>query len=210
MAVIDWTRAGQSSARDPKPTEPMPPIAVRAPCAEARGSSAERLGAMVESHFDLVRRSLRRFGVVDSALDDAVQQVFIVAARKLSSIETSGEKPFLMGVAVRVASDVRRTWRRRREVSESEAGEPVDPQLSPEDLLDQKRALQMLDQVLSGMPIELRAAFTMFEIEGMTSPEIALALGIPLGTAASRLRRARELFREEVARIARPNGGGHG
>jgi RNA polymerase sigma-70 factor (ECF subfamily) len=86
------------------------------------------------------------------------------------------------------------------------ATERVDPRPSPEELVDQKRARQLLDEVLAAMPMDLRAAFTMFEIEGMSVPEVATALGIPPGTAASRLRRARERFHELVDRRVRRQG----
>lgn len=212
MAVIDWARAGQptvgSQEAPPTNAEPMP-LLVAPSRIEAADSSNERLAAMVERYFDLVWRTLRRLGVVDSALDDGAQQVFIVATRKLATIEASGERAYLVGIAVRVASDSRRTWRRRREVAEDDAREPIDPQLSPEELVDQKRARELLDRVLQAMPMDLRAAFTMFEIEGMTAPEIATALEIPLGTVSSRLRRAREAFREQVAHLQKPEGGDH-
>ena len=174
-----------------------------------RGATARdhRLEKMVQLHFDAVWRSLRRLGVAESALDDAAQQVFLVAARRLDTIDPAGEKPYLLGIAVRVASDARRTTARRREVRDERADERVDPRPSPEDLLDRKRARELLDVVLGAMPMDLRAAFTMFEIEGMSVPEVANALGIPLGTASSRLRRAREQFRELVHRHARPEGG---
>jgi len=45
--------------------------------------------------------------------------------------------------------------------------------------------------------------FVLFELEGMTTPEIAELIGIPLGTAASRLRRARETFREAASKLGR-------
>src|SRR3954469_6511977 len=80
----------------------------------------ERLEAMVQSHFDAVWRSLRRLGVADGSLDDAAQQVFMIAARKLDTIIPAGEKPYLLGIAVKVASDERRTRARKREVSEQD------------------------------------------------------------------------------------------
>lgn len=43
-----------------------------------------------------------------------------------------------------------------------------------------------------------RAVFTLFELEGMTGDDVAEVLGIPLGTAYSRLRLARESFRKAV------------
>src|SRR5262245_2857981 len=80
----------------------------------------ERLEAMVEMYFDAVWRSLRRLGVADGSLDDAAQQVFMIAARKLDIIDPAGEKSYLLGIAVRVASDARRTRTRRREVSDED------------------------------------------------------------------------------------------
>jgi RNA polymerase sigma-70 factor (ECF subfamily) len=70
-------------------------------------------------------------------------------------------------------------------------------------LLDRKQARELLDRVLDAMPDDLRTAFVLFELEGYSGPEVAEMLEIPLGTATSRLRRARETFRESVAKIRR-------
>jgi RNA polymerase sigma-70 factor (ECF subfamily) len=203
MAVIESFAGGQSRSED---AEDAPDA--RDTTRAAAVARDERIKAMVQLHFDAIWRSLRRLGVTDGALDDATQQVFLVAARRLDEIEVDREKPYLLGIAVRVASDARRTRMRRREVSDERSEERADPRPSPEDLVDQMRARRLLDRVLDEMPMPLRAAFTMFEIEGMSAPEVASALGIPLGTAASRLRRARALFRETLARHAQPDGGG--
>jgi RNA polymerase sigma-70 factor, ECF subfamily len=191
--VIDSALPGQSQVTSPLASEPL----IESDLTQ-RDARIER---MVQLYFDVVWRSLRRLGVAEGTLDDATQQVFMVAARKLDTIDPAGEKPFLLGVAVRVASDARRSRTRRREVADDDADARVDPAPSAEDLVDQKRARQLLDRVLASMPMDLRAAFTMFEIEGMSTPEVAAALGIPLGTASSRLRRAREQFHEGVARL---------
>lgn len=178
-------------------------------------ASDERLERMVHQHFDAVWRSLRRLGVPGGAVDDAAQRVFMIAVGKLATIRPEGERSYLLGIAFRVASDARRTVKRRREVSEEEAKDRTDPQPSPEELLDQKRARELLDRILATMPMDLRAAYTMFEIEGMSLLEVANALGTPAGTAASRVRRARELFQKVLRRFGyvpgRDLGGGsHG
>jgi RNA polymerase sigma-70 factor (ECF subfamily) len=59
----------------------------------------------------------------------------------------------------------------------------------------------VLQEVLDQMPLELRAVFVLYEIEELTMAEIAEAVGIPPGTAASRLRRARESFHAIVRRL---------
>ena len=51
------------------------------------------------------------------------------------------------------------------------------------------------------MELEQRAAFILFEVEGMSGPEVAEALAVPLGTAYSRLRLARVAFQAAVERL---------
>jgi RNA polymerase sigma-70 factor (ECF subfamily) len=171
------------------------------------GEAAVRFRAIRDEHFEFVWRSVRRLGVPDADVDDAVQQVFIVASRRLDEIAVGSERSFLFGTAMRVAMQVRRTLRRRGEVSLSEdaaqgpAMEPPDTGPDAEELLAQRRARATLDEVLETLPLDVRAVFVLFELEEMRVPEIASLLGIPLGTAASRLRRGRELFQEELARV---------
>ena len=168
----------------------------------------QRLERMVHQHFDAVWRSLCRLGVPNASADDAAQRVFMIAVGKLSTIRPEGERSYLLGIAFRVASDARRTLKRRREVSEEEARDRLCPQPSPEELLDRKRARELLDRILDTMPMDLRAAYTMFEIEGMSLTEVANALGTPPGTAASRVRRARELFQKALRRLGYDPGRG--
>lgn len=171
-----------------------------APAASSAADKA-RLAALVAEHFDLVWRSLARLSVPAAELPDCAQQVFVVASRRLASIAHGSERSFLLGTAIRVAADARRTLGRRREVPEEEAFESTSLDPQPDELADQKRLRALLDQVLLAMPEELRAVFVLFEIEEMSTPEIATLLEIPLGTAASRLRRAREEFDRRVARL---------
>ena len=159
---------------------------------------AARLRAMQEEHFEFLWRSLRRLGVPEADVDDAVQQVFLVAARR--TIQPGAERSFLFATALRVASHARRTLRRRREADEP-VPEQTDATPSPEELLDQRRARALLDEVLEALPLDVRAVFILFELEEMTVVEIAAILGLPPGTAASRLRRGRELFQQTVARV---------
>lgn len=162
-----------------------------------------RFRAMIDQYFDVVWRSLRRLGIPPTEMDDCMQQVFLVASRKLPSIAMGSEQAFLLGTALRVASDARRSRERRREVPEDETIQRPDPSPLPDDLTDQKRLRELLDEVLGEMPMDLRAVFVLFELEELPTPEIAVLLGIPTGTAASRLRRAREEFDRLLARRAR-------
>jgi RNA polymerase sigma-70 factor (ECF subfamily) len=169
-----------------------------------------RLRALVEAHYDFIWRSMQRLGVPASDLSDCVQQVFLVASRKLGAIAEGSERSFLIGTALRVASDARRARERRREVPEDEVEAPCCPGPQPDEIADQRRLRALLDEVLAAMPEDLRVVFILFELEEMPTQEIAALLELPSGTVASRLRRAREEFDRRVARLraAAPTRGG--
>ena len=162
-------------------------------------SHATRLRATVANHFSFVWRSLRNLGVAQGDVDDAAQQVFLVLSQKLDAVPSGQERAFLFGTAVRIASRARRTRNRRREVSELPA--QVDPAPDPEESLDRSQERAWLDEILQRLEPDLRSVFILFAVEDLTVSEISNVLGIPRGTAASRLRRAREEFRGHVRRL---------
>jgi len=182
---------------------PQPVAAGNARAAVRRSAAADaRLRAMLDAHYDFVWRSLRRLGVPSTDVDDCAQQVFWVAAKKLDDIQEGSERAFLFGSAMRVASDARRSRSRRREAPAlpEESTEALDPGPDPEQAASMRRARAVLDEVLDAMPMDLRAPFVLFELEEMSTAEIGAMLGLPTGTVASRLRRAREEFQAIVAR----------
>lgn len=162
---------------------------------------SDRAGALVRQHFAFVWRSLRRLGLPEGDADDATQQVFLVASRRIADIEPGREKAFLFSTAMFVAQKAHRTRERRRE--EPSDGEPAqrDSVPDPEELVDRRRARELLDRILSEMEFDLRVVFVMYEVEELTMAEIAGALELPQGTVASRLRRARADFAARVQRI---------
>jgi RNA polymerase sigma-70 factor (ECF subfamily) len=163
---------------------------------------------LVHDHFDFIWRSLRRLGVPLQQTDDAAQKVFWIATQKLQGLDVERERSFLFAIALRVAADERRWLRRRREVAPSSFEELRDSAPPPDELLEQRRARDLLDRILEEMPFDLRVVFVLFELEDMTMFEVAALLEIPNGTVASRLRRAREVFDQQVARFrARRTGG---
>jgi len=163
--------------------------------------SNARLHVLLADHHAFVWRSLRRLGVPDCDVDDASQQVFLVAHRRLSEIAHETERSFLFQTALRVAADWRRAHKRRREQPGMDLLDVPDGAANPEELMDQRRARALLDQVLGDMPMDLRAVFVLFELEEMTMMEIATLSDIPPGTVASRLRRARHVFQKAVQKL---------
>jgi RNA polymerase sigma-70 factor, ECF subfamily len=170
-----------------------PPPLVRSEASKAR------LERMFNEHHDFIWRLLRRLGLSTGSADDAAQHVFLVAAERVADIKLGSERSFLFGTALRVARSQNRSDRRwvleeDMDFRRSEAGRP-------EELLDHQRAIDLMGRILDGMTLELRTVFVLSELEGMTMPEVAALVEIPVGTAASRLRRAREAFRAAVAEL---------
>ncbi len=153
-----------------------------------------------QEHFRQVWRFLARLGVPERDLPDAVQDVFVVVHRKLEEFEgRSRVETWLYGICMRVASDRRRRASQRWESLEHPEEEQSDPLQNAD---DEKLGLRALAQrILLSMPLEQRAVFVCFELEGLSSQEVAERLEIPLGTVHSRLRLARAAFRKELARL---------
>lgn len=191
----------------------LPPPGALAETVTAGADPDARLRRMLDEHFDFLWRSLRRFGLSEDRADDAAQQVFLIASRKLDAIQLGSERSFLFGTAMRVASDIRRSAPYRREIAHADVGLDLEGGAQPDELLDQRRARELLDRVLDEMELDTRMVFVLFEIEEMTTAEIASLLGIAHGTVASRLRRAREDFEARVKRLGaagRPGAGKRG
>ena len=164
-----------------------------------------RLRRVIDTNFDGLWRFLRRLGIREGDVDDAVQEVILVLARRLGQVELGRERSFVFSTAFRIASDMRRRAKRRRLLEEAALHEPSSAELDPEASAEQRRLALLLARVLEELPLGLRAVFVLFELEDFTMAEIAQTLGLPPGTVASRLRRGREAFERLAAEVV-----GHG
>lgn len=173
-----------------------------APRATSEQSDA-RLRQMFEAYFDFTWRSLRRFGLREDVADDAAQRVFMIASQKLAVIRPGSEQSFLFGTAMRVASDIRRSAAHRRETPHADPAAGLEGGDRPDEIVEQRRARALLDDALDTLDEDLRSVFVLFELEEMSTAEIATLLELPRGTVASRLRRARTAFTEAVEKLQR-------
>jgi RNA polymerase sigma-70 factor (ECF subfamily) len=164
-------------------------------------SAEDRSRALFGDHIAFIWRLLRRLGVSAADVEDAAQHVFIIAAKRLHEISPGAERPFLYGTAVRVASNVRRDAARRERALGNFRFEVPPANATPDDELQRREALELLDEALSSLTDELRRVFVLCDIEELPAREVALLENIPAGTVASRLRRAREVFETRVHQL---------
>lgn len=163
--------------------------------------------ALYEQYFAFVWRSARRLGIVDSALEDVAQEVFLVVHRRLDSLERGASiRSWLFSIVVRVVSDARRSLRRKPANLGGTARSGLDVDgigtsaACPEDSLARVEAQRVMDAVLDGMTDPRRQVFILAELEQMSVPDIAAALGANVNTVSARLRAARADFERGVAR----------
>jgi len=180
-------------------------VATRAPMSVDEGQPIDARW-LVRAHFDFVWRLLRRLGVEEADVDDAAQQVFVIAARKIATIAVGSERSFLYGTAVRTAATLKRNLKRRRKWVTTDSIDDAPAVGTPHDEIERRQALALLDEVLGGLAEDLRVVFVLSQLEELSHPEVADLLGIPTGTVASRLRRARKEFTLRLRRLQQARG----
>jgi RNA polymerase sigma-70 factor (ECF subfamily) len=164
-------------------------------------------------HFDFVWRLARARRIPLSAVEDVVQEVFLVVHRQLPSFEgRSSLKTWLYTITRRVARDYARK-RGNKVVGEEMKNAVATEEPGPESQAARNEAAQVLATILDGMDDVKREVFVLSEMEGMSGAEIAEALDVNPNTVYSRLRAAKAEFSAAVARHRaqwRFRSGGHG
>lgn len=161
---------------------------------------------LYRSHFGFTWRVLGHLGVPQAALDDAVQEVWLIVHRRLDAFEArSSLKTWLFGIALNVARNQRRgDDRRARRLERMSAGEaPPDP----ETLRARREALERVQRYTSTLDEQLRAIFVCNLIENLSALETAEAVGTDVTTVYKRVRALRSSFKSWLARELGEEGG---
>lgn len=182
---------------------------------EAGLSDAEIIAASVEDpemfrvifsrHVDVVRRSVaRRVGIDDA--DDVTAEIFVRAFRLRARYDLAQPlaRPWLFGIATNVVGDhIRRSRRRERTYlaalgladREADDGDRVAARV------DAAGTRAELNRALARLRPGDRDAFLLFALDELPYAEVAVALGIPVGTVRSRISRARSTLRMLVGHL---------
>lgn len=164
------------------------------------------MGAIFDEHFDYVWNALRRLGVRREDLEDLSHEVFLKVHARLHDFDIARPmRPWLFGFAYRVASDHRRLARHRLEVLGASV-EAVDPVRPADERIEADEIRTLVEDALAGMDFDRRAVLILHDVEEIAVPAIAEELAIPVNTAYSRLRIAREELAAAVMKLRKRRG----
>ena len=157
------------------------------------------LSRLYRESFDDVWAILRRLGVPDACLEDAVHDVFVVVHRRRAAFKGNcAVRTWLFGIARRVAFRYRRTEARTQRRHRALA---VVQRIGfdAHEHLELREAWVALQRFLDGLDRSQREAFVLGELQRLNRRELGAALGVNPNTAYSRLRAARARFSETFA-----------
>jgi RNA polymerase sigma-70 factor (ECF subfamily) len=174
--------------------------------AEERVDPRPTFAKLYDSQFAFVWRSAHRLGTPQANIDDVVQEIFLVAHRKLAQFEgRSSIKTWLFGIVLNVVRGHRRALcaKHPHALWPTAGADPealTDTAAGPHELATQAEAARLVERLLDTLDDDKREVFVLAELEQMSAPEIARAVAVPLNTVYSRLRMARREFAAAAAR----------
>ncbi len=145
----------------------------------------------------------RAMTAADADADDLAQESFVRAWRSIGRFRfDSTFRTWLHGIAINVIRTHRGRLSRLRRLfgapapDRTAAAEDLLEQIAVEDGIEAPLAMrELIDRALASLPVELREAVVLRDVQGLDYREIAEALGVPLGTVESRIFRGRQRLR---------------
>lgn len=185
---------------DSSRSSPSRPKVVTGRAASVALASRPTLAGLYRAHASFVWRVVRRMGVPEAVAEDVVQEVFLVARRRLPDYEGRGAPTsWLYGIARGVTANYRRGQARAERRLRVATGSRPSAAPSPDDVVGHADAVALVERFLAGLDPDQREVFVLADIEGLSGPEVAAALGLNLNVAYSRLRLARRKLRRFLA-----------
>jgi RNA polymerase sigma factor (sigma-70 family) len=152
---------------------------------------------LVYRHGPLIWAACRRMLRDHHAAEDAFQATFLALARQAGSIRGGRSVPgWLHRVAVRAGIHLRR---RNRRTQLPLGDDVIDPARGPTEAADDRETAAHIDAAINALSDRLRQVFILCELHGYSLADAAARLGVPIGTVASRLGRARERLRKVLS-----------
>ncbi len=173
---------------------------------DAQRGDLDAFNRLVLAYQDMLYGQAYRMMGEKYAAEDATQEAFISAFKKLNSYRGGSFKAWLLRIVTNACYDEMRR-RKRRPTTQLEPvndeNEPIespswltDPGESPEQAAQRSEIRAALEHCLQHLPNDFRAVVLLVDIQGLDYAEAASVIGRPLGTVKSRLARARVRMRD--------------
>lgn len=151
-------------------------------------------------HARFVWRAAGSLGVAPNERDDVVHDVFLVVHHKAAEFDPKRSlTTWLFGITRMVVLNRRR--RAGRHARKLRVVAPPPAPLDPEAHDELRRRVEQVRTFLQSLEVRKRVVFELMEIEGMSGPEVAEAIGANVDTIYTRIRSARRAFREFVSEL---------
>jgi len=165
-------------------------------------SEDRQAGAQLFSrHYDLiVRFFVNKVGADEQA--DLIQRTFLACVEGRDRVRADRFRNYLLGIAFRQLYKYyeRRRGERKKIDFDSDSAEDLDP--SPSQIAVERDEQRLLLAALRKIPVEYQLTLELVYWEGYTAARIGEVLGVPLGTAKTRIRRGRQLVEEQLQALA--------
>lgn len=175
------------------------------PRTNPESAEPQSFSEVYDQYFEFVWRVARRLGVAPDAIDDVVQETFLVVHRRLSEGRSSSLRTWVYGITAHMVRNHRRSLRRKSPHVIGAPGPDPDAVESrvdgPEVSAQKAEAARTLHKILESLDEEKREVFVLMELEQLTANEVAEALDVKVNTVYSRLRLARESFEASIERL---------
>jgi RNA polymerase sigma factor (sigma-70 family) len=158
------------------------------------------LGGLYDRHHEGVRAFVRRAmgGAADA--DDVAQEAFLTLAKVADRFDgRASARPLLLGIAARLVHRRRRGLARWARALAGVAFAVVPPAPTPEDAASASQEMRRFDAALAALSEDKRITLLLVEREGLSGPEVATLLDVPVNTVWTRLHYARAELRRALA-----------
>jgi RNA polymerase sigma-70 factor (ECF subfamily) len=167
--------------------------------------SRQRFTALFRAEYGYVWGTLRRLGVSERDVEDVAHELFLHVYGKFDDYDPARPpRPWLFAFTYRAAKDYRKLARHRVEVMDERDAPNSTP--TAEQALEQMDDARLVAEALATLDFDRRTVLIAFEMGDLPMKTIAETMGIPLFTAYSRLRLAREDFRIAIERLTKKRG----
>ena len=165
-----------------------------------RGGDRKSGEELFERHFDAVARFFRN--KVDHGIDDLIQRTFLACVETKDRFRgDSSFRTYLFGVAHNVLGKHFRSKKRHGDKIDFGVTSVFDLSPSPSVIVAKHREQQVLLQALRQIPLDHQIVLELYFWEKLSAREVADIVGVPEGTAKTRIRRAKQLLEDQMGKL---------